>query len=395
MSKIYTINGDSEVKEIPSIEYIHELIKIIEDAIPDNDGFPTIKTYTEELNIVKNNQPIVLARDIKTDSEHKFISDGILATMVDKPSKFEVNEMINSSKEELNKKINETYMRIINTTNVIKKLRDISTILNEDKALDGLLSTMAYKVNMEDFENHCISYTHMNNNDRKALNILIKCLSGGFADWNAAPDEYNSIKNKPESLPANGGNADTIANHNIKDLINKDDYDIIIGSSAEKYSKDSCDIYAIDGNIDQETFTSLLSNLNTYYGFILFKRGVYNIDLINTYTSAFNFNGIDHRAVYITAKDSINIRNSVFTNMTFKDSKVYIGSSCEINNVSFVNCNIILDNTVASNIINCKFDNCTIIYNGSIINNIIKFNRYIRTKPIVYVGGNNIISENI
>ena len=395
MSKIYSINdGDSKIRKIPSIEYINELVKIIEDLIPDNNGIPNIKTDIEGISIPNQDQTIILAKNIKTDSEHKFISDGILATMVDKPSKFEVDEIINASKEELNKKIEEVYMRLINTPNVINKLRDISTILNEDKVADGLLNTLAYKLNIDEFEEHSKSSIHINNNDRKALNILIKCLSGGFADWNASVDDYNAIKNKPESLPANGGNANTISNHGIKDLINKDDYDIVIGTSGEKYSKDSCDIYAENGHIDQETFLSLFTNLDVFYGFVLFKRGIYNIDFINTYTSSFNFNGVDRRAVYITANHA-NIHNSVFQNITFKDTKVYIGSSSEINNVSFINCDIIFDNTVGSNIINCSFENCTIVYNGSLINNIIKFNRYIRTKPIVYIGNGNIISENI
>ena len=289
--------------------------------------------------------------------------------------------------------MDELYTRIINTPNVINKLRDISTILNEDEVVNGLLNTLSYKLNMDDFNAHTKSSTHMNNNDRKALNVLLKCLIGGFADWNAADGAYNTIKNKPESLPANGGNADTVANHSIKDLINKDDYDIVIGDSRQKYSEDSCDIYAKDGNIDDEAFQSLIKSLIN--GIILFKRGVYNINTIDSYKELRIINGVNSRLSLITAKDFVRINNSIYNNIGFVDSKIYIESECEINNVTFTNCDIVIGNSTGTNIISCRFNNCRIKIDGYMTNNIIKFNRFIQTKHITYLGGNNIISENI
>lgn len=400
MCKIYTVdNGKSNNEQIPSIGYINEIVKMIEDELISQNnefaGFSSIKADREVLPINIKKKHEIFAKDIKTDSNYKFISDGILATIAGKPTKFEVEQYIDNSKLEMKDYMNTIYNRIINTPNVINKLRDISTILNDDEVSAGLINTLANKINLDDFEYHTKSHVHLDNNDRKALNILLKCLINGFADWNAVGDDYNAIKNKPESLPANGGNSDTVANHGIKDLINRDDYDIVVGSSLERYSKDSCDIYTNESLLNYEDIKNIIDNSNTTR-IIYFKRGYYNIDnIIISYKPTMIINGADCRLSTIHAYDYVQFNNTVIKNIGFEDSVVFIGSDCEFRNVKFNNCTIVLDNCVACNISDCVFEKCVIEYKGSLMNNIIKFNRYIKTKPIVYVGGNNIITENI
>jgi hypothetical protein len=399
MSKIYTIrNGESEKEQIPSIEYINELMKMIEDAImsvnDDFNGFSSIKTANKELSVNQKQRHKIMANEVKTDPQHKFINDGMLATIADKPSKFEVEQMLDEHKKQIEENINQVYTRIINTPNVINKLRDISTILNEDEIANGLLNTLSYKLNTQDFNEHATSYKHIDNNDRKALNALLKCLLCGFADWNADEDECNAIRNKPESLPANGGNADTICNHGIKDLINKYDYDIVIGRDGEKYSKDSCDIYAKNGEVNVDAFVPLLKSL-VNDGNVLFKRGLFIVDLINNYGITIIFEGIDRRLSTIKANKFIDITDCVFKHIGFTDSIIYIGSGCEMTDINFTNCEIIFNDAENCNIMGCTFYNCKFEFKGNVINNIIKFNRYVQTKPIAYIGGNNIISENI
>lgn len=400
MSKVYTVNGgESGANQIPSIEYLNEIIKMIDDRFkcPNvvTDGFPSIKMKIEELPIGIKEQSIIAAKDIKTDSQHKFINEAILDTMIDKPTKFEMEQSLNDTKSDLIKYMDDIYMRIINTPNIINKLRDISTILNEDEISAGLLNTLAYKLNFEDFKEHNESSIHMNNNDRKALNVLIKCIISGFADWNAEDGACNAIKNKPESLPANGGNADTVSNHNIRDLINKDDYDVVIGTSFEKYSKDSCDIYAEEGRLNDDVIENAIESIKGS-GIILFKRGYYNLNhLFLDYSGTRIINGADCRLSWIHVNEAIFANNSVFKNIAFDKSRIFIKSNCEFKDVKFANCTIVFDSSVGCKITDCAFDKCVFEYEGSIMNNIIKFNRYIQTKPIVYIGGNNIISDNI
>lgn len=402
MSKVYTVNdGIKASDQLPSIEYINELVKMIEDKFAntetENCGFPSIKIKTEELPVGIKEQGTVLAKDIKLDSQHKFVNNALLSAISYKASKFDVDRAIDNTKNDLKSYMDEIYTRIINTPNVINKLRDISVILNEDKELAGLLNALADKLNIEDFNEHIVSTTHMNNNDRKALNVLIKCLTDGFADWNAEDGAINYIKNKPESLPANGGNADTVANHSIKDLINKDDYDIVIGTSTEKYSKDSCDIYAKDCVIDPYELEEALESMKGS-GIILFKRGYYCLEHagLNIVCKSHRiFNGVDSRLSWIHTDRDTHIDNATFKNIGFDRTKIYINSNCDIKDVRFSNCEIILNKSEGCNITDCIFDNCTFKIEGNMINNIIKFNRFIKTRPIQYIGGNNIISENI
>lgn len=401
MSKIYSINNqESEAYKLPSVEYIDEVVKMLEDEIISAgvkiNGIPSIKTTTVELP-VNNKEEIVLAKDVKQDSQHRFVNNAILANMNQKITKVEVEQIVDNSKEDMKSYMEELYMRIVNTPSVINKLRDISTILNEDKIASGLLNTLAYKLNINDFNNHVGSSIHMDNNDRKALNILARCLVDGFSDWNAKDDAFNAIKNKPESLPANGGNADTVANHGIKELINRYDYDLVIGSSLEKYSKDSCDIYAEDCIIDPYVLEEALESMNGS-GIILFKRGYYCFEhagLNIVCTSHRIFTGVDSRLSYIHTDKDTYIDNATFKNIGFDRTKLYIKSNCDIKNVRFANCEIILDKSEGCNITDCVFDNCKIKAEGSIMNNIIKDNRFIRTKQTTYIGGNNIIKDNI
>lgn len=400
MSKIYTVNnGESNSDQIPSIEYINELTKMVEDILisinPEFNGFSSIKSKKEELPVGVKENPIITASDVVTDASHKFISKVVLDTITDKPTKFEVDRSIEEAKKEIRDNVEKLYTRIVNTPNVINKLRDISVILNEDEVVDGLLDVLANKTNQDDFNYHVSSSTHMNNNDRKALNILIKCLMAGFADWNAKEGDYNAIKNKPESFPANGGNADTIANYGIRDLINKDDYDIIIGTDTEKYSADSCDIYAKDCEVDYIKFKELVDDIKNS-GMIHFKRGYYSLNSIGIECDSYiAFDGADNKLTWLKISNIAKLNNVSFKNISFDKSTITIKSNCEFRNVRFSNCTINLDNSESCKIIECEFYNCTIIQEGAIMNNMIIYNRMIKTKPIVYIGGNNIIKDNL
>lgn len=398
MSKVYTVNeGITLADQIPSIAYISELVKLIEDAIFNNasfEGLPYIEYSTEKLPVGTKENEVVDARTVKTDTEHRFINETILRTLVDKPTKMDLDQSIKEVKQQVDKKINDSFTKIVNTPNAVNKLRDVAIILNEEKSLSALLNLLSEKVNINDYQEHIKSTDHVNNNDRKALNILLQCVLEGFSDWNAAEGAPNAIRNKPESLPANGGNADSVSNHSIKDLINKDDYDIVIGSSLEKYSKDSCDIYAENGIVDSLILLEMITALKNG-GIILFKRGNYDIKVINSCHGSIIFKGTDRRLTTIKSHEGIGIKDSVLKDISVVDSYVCVKSNCEIERVNFKNCTFTFSNMENSNITNCTFENCTFISIGGMMNNIIKFNRFIQTKPIQYIGGNNIISENI
>ena len=97
----------------------------------------------------------------------------------------------------------------------------------------------------------------------------------------------------------------------------------------------------------------------------------------------------------VTAKDVIKMYNTSFKDIGLKDSNIYINSYNDLNNVEFKNCHITLYKSEECNISNCVFIDCKITIEGPIMNNIIVHNRFINTKPIVYLGTANIIKENI
>lgn len=400
MSKIYSINNkESKPNNIPSIDYINEVVKMIENQLiiinKDFHGFPSIKQDIEEINTGDQDQ-YISAKKIKTDSRHRFINESLLTTFASKPSTFEVQQSIEQVKQEMHNKINESFMKVINSPKSINKLRDIAYILNENEAINGLLESIASKTTSEEFEEHAKSIAHMNNNDRKALNLLLDCIKNGFIDWEAKDGEVNAIKNKPESLPADGGNADTIANHAIKDIINKSTEDIVIGNSLEKYSKDACDIYAENGIIDQKILEDAIDAIGNK-GVIFIKQGEYTTEYLDAqyYNLPVIYKGVDRKLTSIKINDHAKFNNTTFKHIGFKDSTIYIKSNCDLVDVLFDNCNIVLERSEMCNIKECVFNNCRISISGPIAKNIIVHNRYIFTKPIIYLSQNNIISENI
>ena len=352
MAKVYNINNEGD--KVPSIEYIQELVKMIGDELrtlnTNFPGFPSIKSDVKEIDTSKKEISTVSADKIKTNPKRRFVNEALLTSFANKPSNFEVEQSILKVKQELEDSINKSYMKIVNTPNAIKKLRDIAMILNEDEVADGLLNTLSTKINNDDFKVHEESTAHMNNNDRKALNILLKCLADGFGDWNAEEGAVNAIKNKPESLPANGGNAESICNHSLKDIINKDDVDLVIGTK-DCYSKDSCDIYADNNVVDMKLFESEISNLHDNC-IVLFKRGKYNMEYLDAqYYLPMIFKGADRRLSCINVDDHAKLSNATFKHICFENSTIYIKSDCELIDVAFnINSRIFKTNVFESSI---------------------------------------------
>lgn len=397
MSKIYNINDNY----IPSVEYIKEIVKMIEDSILNvsNDvpfnGFKTISTETDDIPIQQSKYSIY-ANEIITDANHRFINEPLLNTFINKPSKFDIDQNIEDLRCEIDEKINDMYMKIINTPDVINKLRDISNVLNEDKNVDDVLANISDKASIKQLNDHIDSAIHLNNNDRKALNIIIKLVKDGIIDWNAGDGDINSIKNKPNSLPANGGNADTISNHSIKDLINKYDESVVIGTISKYYDKDSCDIFIDkDSNISLEIIKYITKN-NYNMHTLLFKSGEYIIKDFDThsYNDIYIIKGISKK-VSILDDSNITLDSIDINNLGFYNSNVMIKSNCDIDNIEFKNCMITLKNSECCNIRNCTFNNCKFIISGGIFDNIISFNRFINSEHIKFLGGNNIITNNI
>jgi hypothetical protein len=394
MSKVYEINDATfaNSKLIPSMEYIRDILKMIEDAIIESDnfkGFSSIDNEIESIELAKESEDAVFAKDIETDGEHQFVSETFVNILKDKPSSFDVQQSIDSAKEDIKKDINDIYMRIINTPNVISKLRDIADILNEDDIASGLLNTIALKVSTDEFNEHIKSSTHLNNNDRKALNLFIKFIANGGLDWNTEETAFGGIKNKPTSLPANGGNADTVGDVTVRDISSANIADVVIGSneSDSKY----CDFIIGDDNAD-DVLNSVLKNISSKYT-ILFRSGIYSIKTVSMFSDSV-LNIIGCGDVIINAK-TFTVNNVSAKDICIKDSFIRINKNCNLHNVNFVNCEIEFYYTEDTDITGCTFNNCKFNITGELLRNIITLNRFTNSDNLRYIGGDNIILNNI
>lgn len=421
MSRIYYLEqltktiGDAENRavQIPTVEYIDEIVSMIENAFKNHinescphsdsskgfEGFQTISPTKVDKMPTGEEVTTIKAEDVQEDSSHKFISETQLQIFKDKPSKLDMENAITDLRNEIKSTINASYDRLLNMPNALEQLRDIAYILQEEESLGRLMELISGKVSADELREHAKSVTHLNNNDRKALNLLLSFIKEGCADWTASKDAPNYIRNKPTSLPANGGNADTVRGYQIEKLLTKRSDDLIIGFDLEayKYSREEVD-YMVE--LDNSNTAEVMNMLTAYEGKVAIRRGIYivkdsmidwvrgdkcNNDLIITGAMSNTYLAFDVRVSgHITLRD-----------LYFANSTVMILRDVKVENVTFDNCEIVMKDSYCCTIRGCTFKGCTFTYLGSCINNFIVENRYTKPMSLSYAGGNNMIYGNM
>ena len=421
MPNIYTFNPNEDQKDnfdknnpnyqLASVAYVYTLVKKVLDILEDhinnynthsNDSIrenleidPYANVTICELPESKNIDSIS-AENIDTNSKHQFISDAQLSLLKDKPSMHEVQTLIMDLRNEFKSNVNNSYNRLANSPNIIKKLRDIASIIENNNNLDSIFTALSDKVNATDLEQHINSAYHLTNNDRKALNLLLKFINKGCADWNATEDDPNYIRNKPASLPANGGNADTVGGYKVDKLINH---------QLEKY------VYGVEGNDYQSNMVDALFKKNekvdgiisalssSQMGSYAFKNGEYQFDnfSLDTYYPAerhITIKGANHDTIFNANSVLVNGRVTI-EDLTFTNANVTIKSFCTFDNVRFKNCTVIIDSSTQTDIRNCIFDDCIVTFRGILSNTMITGCRFINSGYPMYVSSNNIITNNL
>lgn len=392
MSKVFTVN---DTDKIPTIDYITDLIARIDSALMSlgSHGISSISTYEEPLKL-KNDTPNIAAKDIMTDASHRFISDVFMKAYNEKPTRHELNTALEDIKLQLNINLADTYIKIINTPHVISKLRDIATILNENDLVDGIMEAISSKATEDALEEHRKSATHMTDLDRKALNVIIMSLSKNttFSDWNADADSVNAIANKPSALPADGGNADTVGDYSPESLVRKDDLFVIADKTKVK-DANRCDLL-VDRVHDDAVEAEIFKNHKRIYlmeGTYYFSEKVKEVSNVSIYANS------KSDVIMSFRNDKVTLNNVDITDIrAISCSTVIIGSNCTLRNCRFKSCTIeIADRATMNRLIDCDFDSCTINVTGNMNNNIISGCRFISTTGIKYIGGNNLMKDNL
>lgn len=406
MANVYNINNSDETikdknYQVASVAYVGAAIKkaldllqnklMIADSL-DIDFSDIIQELPLPSQKSETNEKIN-AKDITTDSKHLFISEAQLDILRNKPSYIDLENMIMDLRNEIRIDINKSYINLLNNENVLNKLKDFSSMLNNDPDLNSFLDALAAKLDIDSFKEHEKSSMHLNNNDRKAINLLIGFIEAGCADWNASTDDPNFIRNKPEKLPADGGNADTVGGRSVNDLLNHQ-LDTKVYGTIDNYSADSVDEIIVTKDECDKAITDIKT---ADHGLFSFKSGNY---IFGSFSIASYDKGILLQgAGYST---SFNIEVARFMNniqvrdLCIHNSAVHINKNCRFDNILFRDCTVYITNAEYSMITSCVFKDCTILVSGICVNNIITNNILINSGKITYYGNsNNIINNNI
>lgn len=377
---------------LASRAYVDACIKKLSDNINIGNAINYGESVTIDNLPINNKTAHINAEDINTDSKHRFISDAQLLIFKDKASKIELQYATKALYDRVKKLIDDAFIKLINSENAITRLKDIQTMINECEDLNSLVTLLSSKVSKEELENHESSQFHITDDDRNSLNALNNLIKAGYADWNASPEDPNYIKNKPESLPANGGNADTIDNYKSEVLLNHQAYESIIGiGNSDDRISSQVDVLLPMDNSENGNLAKLLHEMKTSRS-LMFRSGKYKFDIIHL--NKHSINGSPNGETIFIVK-SMYIDSTTIRDIKFIDSNIHICSNVKFENVQCVNCNIYIEAAYESTIRNCDFDRCNILFNGACMYNIITNNRFKHSGNPMYYGGDNLIMNNL
>lgn len=332
---------------------------------------------------------------ITEDTTHRFVTDVEKTTW---NSKADVSYVNKSNKDTLSASKSFTDSKIAamfnSTESQLQILRSLAFELKKDDVVKQFFDLFNNCAKNKELQDHTLnSNIHMNQSDRILLTDVKEALTSGLnPDWKENnPSSVKYIENKPTTLPANGGNSDTVGGYTAEELLsNKSFYDYTIGTS--NYTSDEVSILANDDSI-VDTVEEVINLINKGKGYsVLFRPGSYLVEKeLIIKASNTTFTGIGNISKLLGASIKIIGNNNIIENMTLSNSDDNI-----VNNIALYiegNDNIIRFNTIMNY-------NEGIIVEGS--NNIINNNTLVNIrnstiKILSNINANygNIIDSNI
>ena len=368
-----SINNYANGKDVDQIELLDDNISVEEI----NNKVKRLTAHGDVRNKVK-------PEDIILDANHRFINDIQEEKIKESVTRTDLEAAERDITNNLKLSINQTVDNLINDKDAIDAINKIKKVISKNHSTIDLFKNL---IDKDDLNAHEKNGNHISWEDRAALNLLLKFIDKGCADWNAKEGDANYVRNKPKSLPANGGNADTVGNYKPEDLFNKQLAKCIIGidNNNKNYSKKDVNILLNKNNVNTLN-TYLCDNSLTYI-----REGYYNINEFKMPVNS-NVSGVGVSTQIDNCKANIN-NNSKLHDIYFTNSEININcNESEITDTTFKNCRINLSCSRAI-IKECRFIDCAFI-NQKINNSIIKDNICSgTTNKIEYYGGNNIISN--
>ena len=380
MAKVYCLNTEDTSDQntlIPSIEYILE--SILNGAEPDKEyeALPTCDSVHSE--------------NVTQDARHMFISQSKLAELENKPSFADMSTAIDSMASTIENNNKQLYINLLNMPDAVGKLKDIATLIKEDDNISALAELFSSKVDNDTLENHANNTTyHLTVEDRKALDMLLKLVETGYVDWEADESSLGYIKNKPTSMKADGGNADTVGGLPLSWVANKREHDMYLGVDGNGYEE-----IEVDMMIEKEPSSAL--NI-AFEGSVFFRKGNYKLPslMLSPGTDKYLTLCGNGASANISSEEVIKFpKNLSVRDIRFSNSTIYIGSNNDIHDVVFENCTVYFDTVSFTTIECCRFIGSTFTFVGSCLSNMIIHNRANSDIKFMYKGGNNIIDSNL
>ena len=381
---------------IGSKEYIDLKFKVLKDtlvnyiknknpsedvnfSILDNESIVDISEVLENSNSIR-------AQNVIEDDQHMFLTNKQIQNMNSKISAFEAEQLINDAKNQLQIIFNDQYVRLLNLPDAVNKLREISDIVKDNDEISSIVDLVNDKVTKEELEEHAKSNTHLSNNDRNAINILLDKFYSGHLESIGEDIKYAE-------------NTSRIDNLSLESIHKCKREELIIGNS-NKYSPGEVDVLM---DLDPDRVIELL---NFCAGIVVFKPGVYefnnnrrivresNANLIiegcgDYYVTEFKLDSHD-----IRVDGFITIKNCTITGNAESMPALFLTSNIKFENIRFYNCNFVLDHSEFINFRDCYFNNCSFKIKSSSYIKIVD-NYLYNTKIPKLLGTTNIIKDNI
>lgn len=326
---------------------------------------------------------------INQNSNNRFVSDKEKDSWNNKVEKTYVDSSIEKTLATAKAFTDTKVANIFNSTEEqLQVLRSLAFELKQDDIVKKFFDLYNECVKNKEFNEHSLNQNiHMSREDASLLTNVKTLLENRInPDYNEIdPTSPKYICNKPESLPANGGNADTVKGYDVDELLNnRSFYDVVIGTP-------EYDISEVSITTDKETLTKSIKNIISVLGkniyTVLFKPGVYDInDTLTIMASNATISGFGEITNFKNISIEIIGNNNIIENISIDGSKGKTGIKVLGSN------NIIRNNTIT----NYDFGITVEGYGNRIINNNILSIRYTGIKLSSDSNGsyNNIITMN-
>lgn len=358
------------------------LVNYTTDGLMDKDDKLKLDSIEEGANRYihpENHLPSIILED----KDHRFVTDIEKELWNNKAEVKYVNESVDKVLKASKSFTDAKVAAIFNSSeDQLQVLRSLAFELKNDttvKQFFDLYNECAKNIELQD---HTLnSKIHMSNADRILLKNVNEALSSGLnPDWNETnASSLKYIENKPTSLPANGGNADTVGGYTAEELLNDTClYDHIIADNNE---------------IDY-----IINRINKGLGHnVIVKPGSFTKDEIVIKASNTKFTGIGTISKFLDTSIKIIGNNNTIENISFTN-----GTDGIVNKTAIYvegNDNIIRNCTVMNynNAIIVEGSNNTIQNNTcvNIRNNAIKFTADINSNYGNIIEENTIKNSNI